>query len=270
MNFYPFHIGDYLSHTAHLEPMEDLAYRRMIDLYFVREGCLPVDPLEVAKLIRLRGELEVVKSVLLEFFTETPEGWANTRCDYEIGEAQSKRMKAQQSAAKRWESEGNANAKPSHTEGNAPITNPNPITNPKGKSKTAVSYPEAFEQVWSEYPSRPGASKKDAFKAWDARVKEGVDPESIRLGVIRYAAYCTKLETDPQFIKQPTTFFGPGEHFLSDWTPPTRATPPPGKQSARADYAAQAAQAAAKLNTGERHERTGERDITADCIRIAG
>lgn len=227
MNFYPFHIGDYLSHTAHLEPMEDLAYRRMIDLYFVREGCLPVDPLEVAKLIRLRGELEVVKSVLLEFFTETPEGWANTRCDYEIGEAQSKRMKAQQSAAKRWESEGNANAKPTHTEGNAPITNPNPnpITNPKGKSKTAVSYPEAFEQVWLEYPSRPGASKRDAFKAWDARVKEGVDPESIRLGVMRYAAYCARLETEPQFIKQPTTFFGPGEHFLSDWTPPARAAP---------------------------------------------
>ena len=24
MNFYPFHIGDYVSHTAHLEPMEDL------------------------------------------------------------------------------------------------------------------------------------------------------------------------------------------------------------------------------------------------------
>lgn len=227
MNFYPFHIGDYLSHTAHLEPMEDLAYRRMIDLYFVRECCLPVDPLEIAKLIRLRGEYEVVKSVLFEFFTETPEGWANTRCDYEIGEAQSKRMKAQQSAAKRWESEGNANAKQTHTEGNAPNPNPNPnpITNPKGKSKTAGSYPEAFEQVWGEYPARPGASKKDAFKAWDARVNAGVDPESVRLGVIRYAVYCRAVGTEPQFIKQPTTFFGPGEHYLSDWTPPSRSAP---------------------------------------------
>lgn len=269
MNFYPFHIGDYLSHTAHLEPMEDLAYRRMIDLYFVREACLPADPLEVAKLIRLRGELETVKSVLLEFFTETPEGWVNTRCDYEIGEAQSKRMKAQQSAAKRWESEGNANAKPSHTEGNAPNPNPNPITNPKGKSKTVAAYPDAFEQVWGEYPTRPGASKKDAFKAWDARVKDGVDPESIRLGVARYAVYCLAVGTEPQFIKQPTTFFGPGEHYQSDWTPPARAAPHLVKHAARADYAAQAAEAEAKLNTGERNERDTERDITDDCARVA-
>ena len=42
----------YLSHTAHLEPMEDLAYRRMIDLYFIREACLPSDAEEVAKLAK--------------------------------------------------------------------------------------------------------------------------------------------------------------------------------------------------------------------------
>jgi uncharacterized protein YdaU (DUF1376 family) len=224
MNFYPFHIGDYMSHTAHLEPMEDLAYRRMIDLYFVRESCLPCDPAEIAKLIRLRGELETVKSVLAEFFNETPEGWVNTRCDYEISEAQSKRMKAQASAAKRWDSDSNANAMRTHTEGNAPNPNPNPITNPitnpKGKSKTVVEYPEAFEEVWGEYPNRPGASKKDAFKSWDARLKSGVDPGLMLGGVVRYAAYCRASNTDPQYIKQPTTFFGPGEHYLSDWTPP--------------------------------------------------
>lgn len=264
MNFYPFHIGDYLSHTAHLEPMEDLAYRRMIDLYFVRESCLPVEPVEVAKLIRMRGELETVKAVLVEFFTETPAGWVNTRCDYEIGEAQSKRMKAQQSAAKRWESEGNANAKPSHTEGNAPNPNPNPnpITNPKGKSKTVVSYPEAFEQVWEEYPARPGASKKDAFRAWDARVKSGTDPEIIRMGAIRYSVYCRAVGTDPQFIKQPTTFFGPGEHYLSDWTPPARASPRGESEkdrSRRETYEAM---------TGRKHEPANERTIDAFAERV--
>ena len=37
MNFYPFHIGDYISHTSHLSDAEDLAYRRMIDIYFQTE-----------------------------------------------------------------------------------------------------------------------------------------------------------------------------------------------------------------------------------------
>ena len=269
MNFYPFHIGDYLSHTAHLEPMEDLAYRRMIDLYFVRESCLPVDPVEVAKLIRLRGELDTVKAMLLEFFTETPDGWVNSRCDYEIGEAQSKRIKAQASAAKRWESERNANAKPSHTEGNAPITNPNPnpITNPS-KSKTVADSPgELFEQAWKTYPRRPGASKKDAGKAWNARVNDGVDPEILFDGVVRYAAYCLACGTEPQFVKQPTTFFGPGEHYLSDWTAPARASP--GKQANRDSYAAQAQAAQDRLNGGQ-HEQHDERDITGQCSRVTG
>jgi uncharacterized protein YdaU (DUF1376 family) len=43
MNYYPFHVGDYAAHTAHLEPMEDLAYRRMLDAYYLRESPLPVD-----------------------------------------------------------------------------------------------------------------------------------------------------------------------------------------------------------------------------------
>ena len=37
MNYYPFHLGDYAARTAHLEPMEDLAYRRLLDLYYLGE-----------------------------------------------------------------------------------------------------------------------------------------------------------------------------------------------------------------------------------------
>ena len=35
MNYYPFHVGDYIAHTAHLHPLEDIAYRRMLDLYYM-------------------------------------------------------------------------------------------------------------------------------------------------------------------------------------------------------------------------------------------
>jgi uncharacterized protein YdaU (DUF1376 family) len=84
MNYYPFHLGDYAAHTAHLEPMEDLAYRRMLDLYYLREGALPLEVSEVARLIRMRSEVEAVTSVLREFFVETETGWRHPRCDDEI------------------------------------------------------------------------------------------------------------------------------------------------------------------------------------------
>jgi uncharacterized protein YdaU (DUF1376 family) len=120
VNFYDFHIGDYASRTAHLEPMEDLAYRRMLDLYYVREEALPVDVQEVTRLVRLRGQEAVIQAVLAEFFTLTDRGWAHDKCESVIAIAVDKREKAQASAAKRWQSDGNANAMRTHSEGNAP------------------------------------------------------------------------------------------------------------------------------------------------------
>lgn len=84
MNFYPFHLGDYHAHTGHLEPFEDLAYRRMLDAYYLREGALPKDPAEVARLIRMRANVAEVKAVLAEFFQEQDDGWHHGRCDLEI------------------------------------------------------------------------------------------------------------------------------------------------------------------------------------------
>lgn len=84
MNYFPFHVGDYAAHTAHLEPMEDLAYRRMLDLYYLREECLPADVAAVARLVRLRSCIQDIETVLNEFFVLTDAGWAHSRCDDEI------------------------------------------------------------------------------------------------------------------------------------------------------------------------------------------
>lgn len=99
MNYYPFHLGDYAAHTAHLEPMEDLAYRRMLDAYYLREAPLPSDPAEVARIIRMRQSLDEVEAVLREFFVLSDNGWQHSRCDEEIGRMQDKQAKARASAA---------------------------------------------------------------------------------------------------------------------------------------------------------------------------
>ena len=98
MNYYPFHLGDYASHTGHLDPMEDLAYRRLIDAYYLREGRLPVSIVEVARLVRLRDHQEVLQAVLDEFFELTDEGWFHGRCEKEVARMQDKQAKAKQSA----------------------------------------------------------------------------------------------------------------------------------------------------------------------------
>jgi len=90
---------------------------------------------------------------------------------------------------------------------------------PKGK------YSAEFEEAWSEYPKRPGASKAATWKAWQARIKAKVSPEVMVEGARRYAAYCKAERTEPQFIKQPATFFGPDEHYEADWVV-ARATAP--------------------------------------------
>ena len=75
-----------------------------------------------------------------------------------------------------------------------------------------------FDAAWAAYPKRPGASKSGSLKAWRARIKAGSTAAEILAGVERYAAFCAASGTEPRFIKQPATFFGPDEHFRADWT----------------------------------------------------
>jgi uncharacterized protein YdaU (DUF1376 family) len=98
VNYFPFHLGDYAAHTGHLEPMEDLAYRRLLDVYYLREGPLPADIQATAKLVRMRSMSSDVESVLNEFFVLTDAGWTHARCEQEIERMQDKQAKARASA----------------------------------------------------------------------------------------------------------------------------------------------------------------------------
>jgi uncharacterized protein YdaU (DUF1376 family) len=86
MNYYNFHIGDYISHTIHLSVEEDLAYRRLLDMYYDTELPIPNNIPLVSRKLRINAE--VVKTVLHEFFELTEEGFKNFRADNEIAEYQ--------------------------------------------------------------------------------------------------------------------------------------------------------------------------------------
>jgi len=135
MNFYPFHIGDFKSHTDHLSPIEDITYRRLLDYYYLHEKPLPDDADFLSKRIRL-DDIQAIQYVLAEFFTLNGEHWHSSRADSEIAKYQEKSIKARESANKRWQSGGNANAMRTQCEGNATNTNTN--TNTITKTKTKV------------------------------------------------------------------------------------------------------------------------------------
>ena len=92
MNYYPFHIGDYLSATRHLSWEEDAAYRRLLDTYYTSEKPLPTDLRAVCRLVLATtdSQRDAVQVVLNEFFELTADGWINGRADAEIASMQEK------------------------------------------------------------------------------------------------------------------------------------------------------------------------------------
>lgn len=85
-----------------------------------------------------------------------------------------------------------------------------------------MKYPDQFEHSWAAYPTRVGGNPKlKAFKAWSARVQNGVCADEIHAGVERYRAYCEAArKIGTEYVKQAATFFGPDEHYLEPWNLP--------------------------------------------------
>lgn len=88
---------------------------------------------------------------------------------------------------------------------------------PAKKNKNA--YPEEFEKAWKAYPAREGSNPKNsAYSAWNARNREGVDPEAMLAGVIRYANFCqAKGQTGTTYVMQGQRFFGKAREFENTW-----------------------------------------------------
>jgi len=102
LNYYPFHIGDYVSATRHLSWDEDAAYRRLLDACYTTEKPLPADMRSVCRLVLATTEAqrEAVQIVLNEFFTLTDSGWVNGRVEREIDAMLEKQQKRREKKLK--------------------------------------------------------------------------------------------------------------------------------------------------------------------------
>lgn len=174
LNYYEHHLGDYLRDTAHLSMVEDGAYRRLLDTYYVKEQPIPAELRDACRLVRAasKPERDAVATVLREFFEATPEGWRHKRCDAEIARYQDKQAKARRSAEARWNAskpqcDGNANASTNahaddmrtHSEGNAlqsPVTRHQTPDTKEGTARKRADPPpdrpeSVAERTWADW-----------------------------------------------------------------------------------------------------------------------
>lgn len=94
------------------------------------------------------------------------------------------------------------------------------VQDPRSQSP-ARTCEEGFEVLWSVRPGRPGDSRKRAFKAWKARLREGHQPDVMVEGMKRYARYIAATDSaGTKYVKMTATFLGPDLHFIEDWEIP--------------------------------------------------
>jgi len=170
MHYYQFNIGDYKSHTNHLDLLEDLAYRRLLDLYYLHERPLNSGIAAVARQIGMREHEDKVKLMLEEFFHLSEDGWINFRADREIKHFHSKIEQA--SKAGKASAQRRINGRSTDVQ-----LNNNQETRNKKQDKTVatkVARPSSVDQqVWNDWLSIRKAKKLPLTEtAWEQMLGE--------------------------------------------------------------------------------------------------
>ena len=189
MIWYKFHVGDYITHTMHLTDAEDLAYRRLLDLYYLSEKPIPDDIGAVCRKIRL--DRDVVEPVLNEFFERSVDGWLNTRCEEEIRKytkvveinkviAKKSAKARHERAVKKRSSKGSersvdeASTERERTDNQTETETEKEKEKNKHPSSTAST---AFENFWKTWPaSKRKVGKVACEKIWDSRKLNDLAP----------------------------------------------------------------------------------------------
>lgn len=167
MHYYPHHIGDYRSGTMHLSNEEDLAYRRLLEMYYDTEQPIPLETQWVAR--RLRVGTEALESVLGDFFERTEEGFKNAKCDLVIREyremAEKNRLNGMKGGRPKGSKHAGENPVGSQSDASRNPLERQPITN----NQEPVTKNQSLEgtNVPSSPPDGEPAGKKGRKKAED-------------------------------------------------------------------------------------------------------
>ena len=79
------------------------------------------------------------------------------------------------------------------------------------KNERNNTYSSTFEAFWKEYPRKLG--KNEAYKCYQARLKEGYSEEELLQAVKCYAQECVRENRESKYIKHAKTFLGSNKPF---------------------------------------------------------
>ena len=189
MHYYQFNIGDYASHTRNLSLLEDLAYRKLLDEYYLHErplnGCIT----DVARQIGMKDYQAEVAFVLKSFFTNKEDAWINKRADREIMHYASKLDQASRAGKASAEVRRNGRSTDVQlTNNQQPITNNHKTLTSTSKTivaKRDCNRPETVsEQVWQDFQALRRAKKAPLTSSALSRI----DKEAGKAGILLEAA----------------------------------------------------------------------------------
>jgi uncharacterized protein YdaU (DUF1376 family) len=242
LNYYPFHIGDYVSATRHLSWEEDAAFRRLLDTYYTTEKPIPADLRAACRLVMAQtdSQREAVRVVLDEFFTPTDAGWINKRADSEIDAMREKQQKQRDKANKRWHmpkpapgnaaaSKSDAAASKSDADAMPPTPTPTPTPFRKEAPRKRAAAPtcpdDVGEQVWCDWLQLRKSKKAAVSETLVTEARAEADKAGLTLEAF-LRAWCLRGS----------------QGFSADWLKPhERGTGPPAETSFTRDRKAQAA-----------------------------
>jgi uncharacterized protein YdaU (DUF1376 family) len=205
--------------------MEDLAYRRLLDFYFLHEQ--PIKHRDIARQIGMREHEQDVLTVLNEFFLSTEDGFVSPRADKEIKQYKEFSEAGKRGAAKRWgtpphgEANSPPNAPPIATNNHKPITNNQLKEKPQRGSRLALDWvlskslgewaqserpdlnirqtAEQFKDYWIAQPGQKGV-KLDWSATWRNWVRNSKATKPNQADIIRLTVPASN-EPDPALAK---------------------------------------------------------------------
>ena len=212
-----------MSHTRHISLLEDLAYRRLLDFYFLHEQ--PIKHRDIARQIGMREHEEDVMTVLNEFFISTADGFVSPRADKEIKQYKEFSEAGKRGAAKRWSTPPNGeaisppNATPIATNNHKPITNTQEKKTLGKRLASDFSFPkewedfcqqtrpelspvktfDQFKDYWIAQAGQKGV-KLDWFATWRNWVRSTNAPKQNPYDVVRLTV-APSNEPDPALLK---------------------------------------------------------------------
>lgn len=185
MHYYQFNIGDYASHTRNLSLLEDLAYRKLLDEYYLHEHPLNGSITDVARQIGMKDYQDEVGFVLKTFFADTDDGWVNKRADRQIAQYASKLDQASRAGKASAERRRNAGSTDVQlTNNHKPVTNNQELLTSTSKTKTAApsacNRPEGvLESLWEDFVTLRKAKKAPLT----ASALKGIEREAKKAGM---------------------------------------------------------------------------------------